>query len=150
MQNEWNLKLRELAGICGLYCGACPVYRAYKDKDSTLLRKLAAVGNIPVEKIACDGCLSPSYRLYLPPDSRDCNFRRCAKKHKVTWCFECTEFPCKMINDFSRDGRAHHTAVIENLKEMKSLGVDKWLKIQEKRWLCPHCGKKLHWRIGYL
>jgi hypothetical protein len=145
-----EFELRELAGICGLYCGACPVYRAYKDKDRTLLQKLAAAGNILVEKIACDGCLSHNYRLYLPPDSSDCEFRKCAKEHNVTWCFECNEFPCKKLRDFARDGRAHHTAVIDNLKEMKSLGVEEWLKVQEKRWRCPNCGKKLHWRIGYL
>jgi|Deesub1362B_J571_1020462.scaffolds.fasta_scaffold00162_36 hypothetical protein len=145
-----EFELMELAGICGLYCGACHVYRAYKDKDFALLQKLAAAGNIPVEKVACDGCLSVNYRVYLPPDSRDCEFRRCAKEKGVTWCFECSEFPCKKLEDFSRDGRAHHTAVIDNLREMKNLGVDEWLKIQEKRWQCPNCGKKLHWKIGYL
>jgi len=137
-------------GICGLYCGACTTYRAYKDKDLTLLNKLAAVRNVSVEKIACDGCLSPNYRLYLPLESRDCDFRKCAQEKKVTWCFECADFPCKRLNDFSRDGKAHHTAVIDNLKEMKILGVDEWLKIQEKRWQCPNCSKKLHWRTGYL
>jgi len=143
-------EMRELAGICGLYCGACTTYRAYKDKNVALLEKLAATRKVPVERITCDGCLSSNYRLYLSHESRDCEFRRCAKEHKVIWCFECAEFPCKRLNDFSRDGKAHHTAVIDNLKEMKSLGVDEWLKVQEKRWLCPYCGQKLHWRTGYL
>jgi len=150
MAKRVEFEMKELAGICGLYCGACTTYRAYKDKDSTLLNKLAATHNIPVDKIACDGCLSHNYRLYLPAEFRDCYFRKCAEEKGVTWCFECSEFPCKRLKDFSRDGRAHHTAVIDNLREMKNLGVDEWLKIQEKRWRCPNCGKKLHWRIGYL
>jgi len=144
------LKTKELAGICGLYCGACSTYRAYKDKDCTLLKKLSVRSNVSVRRVVCDGCLSTNYRLYLPPESRDCDFRKCVKERKVTWCFECAEFPCGRLDSFSRDGRAHHTAVIDNLKEMKSLGVEEWLKVQEKRWQCPSCGKRLHWRIGYL
>jgi len=96
-----EFKMRELAGICGLYCGACSTYRVFKDKDLTLLNKLATACNIPAEKIACEGCLSSYYRLYLPTESRDCDFRKCAKEKKVTWCFECAEFPCKRLIDFS-------------------------------------------------
>jgi hypothetical protein len=141
--------MRELAGICGLYCGACTIYRASKDKDLTLLRMLAATRNIPFERLVCDGCLSSNSRQFVPSESRDCAFMKCAREKGVTWCFECVEFPCKRLEDFIHDGRAHHTAVIDNLKEMKSLGVDTWLMVQEKRWQCPDCGRKLHWRIGY-
>jgi len=142
--------MRELAGACGLYCGACVFYRAYKDKDTALIHKLAAARNVRAEEIVCDGCLSSNYRLFVAAESRDCAFKKCTAQKKVTWCFECDQFPCKTLNEFSRDGRAHHTAVIDNSTEMKSLGIDEWLKVQERRWQCPHCEKKLHWRLGYV
>ncbi|MBW2311331.1 MAG: DUF3795 domain-containing protein [Deltaproteobacteria bacterium] len=46
---------------------------------------------IPVEPIGCDGCLSER----VSPHCVDCRhgFRRCAAEKKVTWCFECPEFP---------------------------------------------------------
>ncbi|MCK4247085.1 MAG: DUF3795 domain-containing protein, partial [Methanomicrobia archaeon] len=44
-----------LVGRCGLYCGACIIYRAYKDSEE-LRRIIAKDNNCKPEEIRCEGC----------------------------------------------------------------------------------------------
>jgi hypothetical protein len=137
----------QLVGICGLYCGTCPKYLAYQDQDKDELQKMAHADKVSVEEIRCDGCLSD----HIYPTCRDCRhgFRRCAEEKKVTWCFQCPEFPCKRLEDFSKihqvNGIWHHKEVIKNLQFMKDRGVEEWIKQQDKEGACPGCGKMLYW-----
>ena len=55
----------ELVGICGVYCGFCPVF-----------------------KVECLGCLKD-------PRSKGCALYLCASKKKVRCCLQCSEFPCE-------------------------------------------------------
>jgi hypothetical protein len=76
-------------------------------------------------------------------------FRMCAQEKRVTWCFQCTDFPCQRLKVF-RDvnvlnGISHHKNVITELRYLKRYGVDKWLAKQEKSGHCPDCGKMLYW-----
>ena len=50
--------LRNLLGICGLYCGDCPNYLAPRQGDSATLEALAAERGVTPAEQACDGCLS--------------------------------------------------------------------------------------------
>ena len=137
----------QLIGICGLYCGTCPRYLAYQDQDLNELQKMAVSDKVPVEDIRCDGCLSDN----VYPTCRDCRhgFRRCSEEKKVTWCFQCRDFPCRRLEDFSKihvvNGIWHHKKVVENLQFMKDHGTEEWKKQQDKEAACPNCGKILYW-----
>ncbi len=49
-----------LAGICGAYCGACPVYRAWVERDLPRLGALArSLGTTPA-RLLCTGCRTPA------------------------------------------------------------------------------------------
>ena len=115
---------RVTAGICGLFCGTCPSY--------------------PEE---CHGCLSDKLR-------GECvvcvhGFRSCAKQKQVTYCWQCADFPCERLDDFSRkhivNGICHHEKVIDELKDMSAIGVDKWVKKQTEQNTCPDCGELMIW-----
>ena len=112
------------AGICGLFCGTCP---SYPDD--------------------CHGCLSDKVR----GDCVECaaGFRTCAREHGVTRCYECSSFPCKRVEDFSKihivNGICHHENVISDLKEMAQSGVDAWVSRQTKENICPKCGELMWW-----
>lgn len=114
----------ELAGICGLFCGTCPLYPAQ-----------------------CHGCLSDK----LAPHCRTCpnGFRDCARAHGVTWCFECGEFPCARLEDFLdthwENGISHHADVIANLRRMKVSGVGVWVEEELDKARCEQCGKLTPW-----
>ena len=136
--------LRKLAGVCGIYCGTCPIYLAYQENDADMLKEISNSRGVPIEKVRCDGCLS-DHRF------SDCRhgFLICANEKKVTWCFQCNDFPCQRLKDF-RDidivnGISHHAHVVEALRYMKKHGVEEWVKKQEKLAVCPKCGKTLYW-----
>ncbi len=139
--------VRTLVGICGLYCGTCPSYIANRENNVAELEKRSRELNIPVEDTRCQGCQSDRVMSLCV----DCHtgFRRCAREHEVTWCFECSDFPCERLRNFRDihivDGVSHHARVIEDLQYMKEHGIEQWVAEQEKAGRCPHCGKNLYW-----
>ncbi len=113
-----------LAGICGLFCGTCPLF--------------------PVE---CEGCLSGR----VAAGCADCRhgFRTCAKEKGVTRCHECSDFPCRRIEDFIpihvENGIVHHENVIKDLLLMKEIGVQNWVDRQVEEHTCAECGEMICW-----
>jgi hypothetical protein len=140
-------KAEELIGICGIYCGTCPRYLAPRDNDVEYLAAAALESGLPGEAIRCDGCLSD--RVF--PACRDCRhgFRRCAGEKKVTWCFQCPDFPCTRLERFLPvhvvDGVSHHANLCKELASLKEQGTRSWLDRQERSGRCPNCGKMLYW-----
>jgi len=128
-----------LLGICGVYCGACSTYRAYNDNDQTLYEWEIKEG-MPPNEIFCKGCGSNLMNEWCSK----CNFRNCTKEKGIVYCFECTDFPCKKLVDFSKT-RPHRTLGLWNLHRLKETSIRKWSKDQERLWTCACCGKKLHW-----
>lgn len=114
----------QTAAICGLFCGICPSY--------------------PQQ---CHGCLSDK----LTKSCTVCpnGFRTCAKEHKVTRCYECVEFPCARISEFStqhiENGICHHETVIEDLEYMKQNSVEKFVAQKTAENTCKDCGKLIYW-----
>ena len=137
----------KLVGICGLYCGTCPIYIAYQENDVDELEKTSQILGIPIREIRCDGCLSDM----VMPQRVDCphGFRRCARDKKVMWCFQCPDFPCQRLKDFTNihiiNGISHHAHVIDDLYYMKEHGVEQWVEKQQIAGCCPQCGKRLYW-----
>ena len=136
-------------GICGLYCGTCPNYLASRKNDTTQLKKISQDRGIPIEDIRCDGCLSEK----VFPPCLECRhgFRECAAEKQVTWCFECHDFPCERLRNFTNvhivDGISHHANVIKDLQYMKDNGIEPWVEEQEKAGHCPRCGEALYWFV---
>ena len=149
MKRKPKQDIRELVGICGLYCGTCPDYLAYRENDVEQLHKISQETGIPVEEIRCDGCLSGK----VFPLCIECrhSFRQCAVEKKVTWCFECHDFPCQRLKDFKDihvvNGISHHVHVIEDLRHMKEHGIEQWAKEQKRAGRCQKCGKRLYWFV---
>ncbi len=112
------------AGICGLFCGTCLYFR-----DD------------------CDGCLSDRVR----GSCIECRhgFRTCSKEHGVTRCYECGEFPCGRLDDFSKihieNGICHHTNVVPDLRRMGEVGVRAWVEEQTAAHTCRDCGELILW-----
>ena len=137
--------MRELVAICGLYCGTCPQWLAYREKDVEQLERISQATSIPIEEIRCDGCLSDK----IFPHCVQCGIRECAGEKKVTWCFQCDDFPCQRLRDFTDahivNGISHHANVLEDLQYMKMHGIEQWAEEQERAGRCPQCGKRLYW-----
>jgi hypothetical protein len=138
---------KNMVGICGLYCGTCPIYLVKRENDLDELRRISETRRVPEEDISCDGCHSDKL-FYACIDCRH-GFRRCAAEKDVSWCFECPDFPCQRLEAF-RDvhvvnGISHHENVIEDLRYIKEYGIERFVEEQENKGRCPRCGKRLYW-----
>ena len=98
---------------------------------------------IAVCGIACEKCprmvkkTCPSFPVgCVPKENKFCQIATCAFGKGVRLCFECAEFPCDKLQAFASDGYEHHRLAVENLQQMKALGLDKWLAQQPKPMFC--------------
>lgn len=143
-----NQERKKLAAPCGLYCGACSIYIARKRDDEAALNAVARRiterrGRVikPEEDLICDGCLSSQLAIFC----HCCVMRDCAVEKGITYCAQCSDFPCQTIIDFNNDGRPHHSEVLTNVRRQQEIGIHAWLDEQEKRWRCPDCGCIIEW-----
>jgi hypothetical protein len=63
----------------------------------------------------------------------DCPVRNCCMTKGVDFCFECSEFPCE--ENWSEKGKHANVFGVtktKRLKEMKEIGVEKWINRQWK------------------
>jgi hypothetical protein len=135
-----------LVGRCGLYCGACGIYRAYQD-NGAFLEYVSKSWNIPKEKIHCNGCMA------LTPEcsGSGCERVRCLDSKGYKFCFECPSFKersCekyeKLASRYLERGEDMRASLIRI--EMGEVNV--WLEEQDKRWRCPSCGHPISWFGG--
>lgn len=129
-----------LAGVCGTYCGSCPIYIA-QNKGIEVQKKLASslssqMGKeIKVNDIQCKGCrdsakdrASWAFR---------CKIRRCASSKQADSCCSCGGYPCR---DFKSMSSLYGGLLEKQLGEYKAMGNDAWIKLMEERWRCSKCG----------
>ncbi|MFC1886036.1 DUF3795 domain-containing protein [Thermodesulfobacteriota bacterium] len=141
--------VNKLVGVCGLFCGTCPSYLAHRKNDVEMLEKMSRERGYSIEELRCDGCLSDK----VAPHCADCRhgFRKCAAEKQVTWCFECTDFPCQRLRDFTDvhvvNGISHHEHIIEEDEYMRKHGIEPWVEKQEAAAKCPGCGEMLYWHV---
>jgi len=124
-----------LAAACGLFCGACGIYRMYKDQDTERLEQTAReVFHCRPEEIRCEGCRGPNDCHWSP----QCRMLACTRERGITFCYECDDFPCQELTSLSADQR---DASLANLRRLAEVGLETWLAEQEARWRCPACSR---------
>jgi len=123
----------DLIGRCGLYCGACDIYRVFVDKKTEKQRRMAEYFKCRPEQVRCQGCQNPT-----PEDwCYDCKIIKCLEKNGYTYCYECEKIEtCEIYQELN--GR-YNNYPYKNLKRLKEVGKEKWLEEMTKRWTCPQC-----------
>ena len=116
----------ELIAPCGMNCGICSGYLAYR-VDST---------SKGVKMSYCSGCR---------PRGKNCAFLKkgCERltHGTVQYCYECDEFPCLRLKQLDKRYRAkYHMSMIENLEYIRDHGTEQFLEWQREKWRCPECG----------
>jgi hypothetical protein len=115
----------ELVAPCGMNCSVCSAYLAYSH-------------NIPKERGKinhCEGCR---------PRGKGCAYLKmnCGKigKGGLRFCYECADFPCSRLKKIDERYRKNYDAsLIGNLREIKKVGVEGFLKGQRQLFECPRC-----------
>lgn len=127
-----------LAGICGVYCGACPVYLAWADQDIPKLAALAASLGTTTDRLMCTGCRTPAAFCL----AGDCEIKVCARHRGVAFCPDCEDYPCDRIRR-ARSGHAYGAALSRDAARLHEIGISAWLREEDAHWRCSACGAKV-------
>ena len=133
---------------CGLNCAKCDLYlipeneNAAKQvlgwfKQKNWIEKNVDLSQFMAKGRECEGCRGPPEKNW----SADCYFRQCASQRSLNYCCECKEFPCEKLLEFANDGVKHHFQTVKNLKLMKKLGLQTFLKQHKDPCFCPNLTK---------
>ena len=118
-----------LAAPCGVYCGAC---RSYLLEKKNLFEEKG-------RKAGCNGCRIRHKKCAFI--RRDCP---ALWKKEIDFCYECDKFPCQKLQKLdSRYQEKVGVNMVENLKRIERVGVEKWLLEQEEHYSCPECGGEI-------
>lgn len=116
----------KLVAPCGMNCGVCMAYLRGKNK--------------------CLGCRIPD--INKPITRTRCKIKNCSKHKK--FCFECDEFPCGILKHMDKRYKTNYQmSVIENLENIKKLGIKKFLVNEKVKWSCPKCRGTICVHKGY-
>ena len=127
----------ELLAPCGLYCGVCAIYMASRDNNDKMKGKLANAYGVAPEQIECKGCMSDQKFVFC----QVCGVRTCVTAKNYDGCHQCSEFPCKLIDDFPVP--VGKKVILRSVPERKKLGTEKWVLEEENRYRCIHCNEPL-------
>lgn len=114
-----------LIAPCGMNCSICLGYIREKNK--------------------CLGCRKID--AYKSSYGRKCIIRNCniLKENKMKFCSDkCEKYPCKRMKNLDIRYRTRYgMSMLENLENIKKLGIRVFVKNEESRWKCTKCGNTL-------
>ncbi len=114
-----------LVAPCGAHCGDCWAYKLTKD-DLSLRARIIAM-NIQWSGSPCPGCRPAGGKCQFVDGV--CETYACVERHKVIFCFECSDFPCDKLNPAAEMADIlPHNVKIFNLCYIKQHGVANWLR----------------------
>ena len=129
-----------LVGRCGIYCGACCIYRAQRDSPK-LVEKLAAAFKTTPDKIRCNGCGDLTEGSWWI----GCHVIECQDEKGYTYCFECPDFEADTCKQFKERAESYleedGVDMRRNMCLIRDGRIDEWLEESKRRYTCPHCGK---------
>ena len=108
-----------LIAPCGMNCGICMAY--LRDKNH------------------CPGCNADDTNK--PDSCVKCIIKNCETIKKTKFCFKCEKYPCTRLKNLDKRYRTKYgMSMIENLENIKKLGIREFVKNEKVRWTCPKCG----------
>lgn len=130
-----------LIGKCGLYCGACGIYRAQWD-DQEWRGRIAANNNCSTEQVRCNGCGDLTSECW----GNGCKIVVCTREKGINFCFECQEYNNNSCDKFENLSDSYQEAGInlrDNLMYIKDGREEEWLQESQKKFTCRACGKPI-------
>ncbi|MBN2336678.1 DUF3795 domain-containing protein [Candidatus Bathyarchaeota archaeon] len=129
---------------CGIYCGACYVYRAQRD-GGRFLAETADRQGVPEETVRCDGCTGAEEHLWK--NCALCGIRDCLREKGLEYCYQCNEFREGTCDDYERLSEFCGRRGEDIRESMNSIrkAPDDWLCEQREKWSCGACGEPYSW-----
>lgn len=90
-------------------------------------------------KKPCAGCFNSDKGK--PEHCRQCKIKDCIKKKELTYCFECSEYPCQRIKNLEKSyNKRYQTSLMENSEYVKLNGLEQFMLYQKEKYTCQKCG----------
>ena len=90
-------------------------------------------------KKPCAGCLNSDSGK--PEHCRKCKIKKCIKEKELTCCFECSDYPCKLIKNIEKSyNQRYQTSLMENSAFVQEHGLEPFMEMQKEKYTCPKCG----------
>jgi hypothetical protein len=122
-----------LVAPCGLFCGACPVFRA--SGDSALGERLAKTLGVPLEQVSCLGCRVEKGHIKVMGEPVCPTYDCCIQQKGLQFCYECGDFPCLKLAPCADKAQVlPHNTKVYNLVLLQKMGVEKWLGGAQQLW----------------
>ncbi len=129
-----------MLAYCGLYCEQCSFKRAHDDGDAKHLQSLPYPAVLkPLSEYGCDGCKGEHCRCTV------CKIKPCIIEKGYDSCADCESFPCELIEAFGNDGIPHHAQAMENLRQIRAKGYERWFDGHKASLRCGKCGERASW-----
>jgi len=122
---------RHMTAPCGLDCFNCVLYLGRENER--LRAAVAKRMNIPAEQLVCNGCRNENGTISCLGMTEPCNVYKCIAKKDISFCSDCTDFPCDHLHPYSDKAleRPHNIKVF-NLGLIKKMGLESWAKNKAK------------------
>jgi hypothetical protein len=134
--NKENLKPdKNLAAVCGLFCGSCALYYSTQENNEQRLKKISENTGIPFSEIKCDGCRSSRVTGYC----KKCFMFKCAADKGLDFCGECKDYPCEHLKAFQAE-RPHRAELWKAQARIKQTGWKNWFNEMLEYFSCKSCG----------
>ena len=87
----------------------------------------------------CAGCLNSDRGK--PEHCRKCKIKDCIKDRGLSYCFECSDYPCKRIKSLEKSyNNRYQTSLMRNSALVQEYGLEKFMEQQKDLYTCPKCG----------
>ncbi|VVB50876.1 Uncharacterised protein [uncultured archaeon] len=130
MDTLGSLNKISLIAPCGMNCGICIAYLREKNK--------------------CPGCRGTD--INKPVTRVKCKIKTCneLKKNNLKFCFSCEKFSCANLKHLDKRYQTRYNmSMIENLENIKRLGIRKFVRNERTRWTCSKCNGTICVHKGY-
>ncbi|MCO7123976.1 DUF3795 domain-containing protein [Ihubacter massiliensis] len=89
-------------------------------------------------KKPCAGCLNSDNGK--PEHCRKCKIKDCIKEKGLSYCFECFDYPCKLIKNLEKSYKRYQASLMENSKFVRKYGLETFMEQQKEKYICSKCG----------
>lgn len=86
----------------------------------------------------CAGCLQNDNGK--PEHCRKCNIKDCIKDKGLSYCYECLDYPCKLIQALEKSyNKRYQASLMENSAFVKEHGLKSFMEHQKLKYTCRKC-----------
>lgn len=76
-----------------------------------------------------------------PEHCRKCKIKDCIREKSLSYCFECPEYPCRLIKNLEKSyNKRYQASLMENSEFVCQHGLEILMEQQKEKYTCPKCG----------